>query len=180
MCFVLWMLFCVITWGTWFCGTVDAADLVVGVAPQWVRDVKKDRNPGETHDGSEPYKPFYFWMAYEGNEAALKYIKKRGSLPIWHRWSVWIGGYGMVEQPDHVYVEKESLPLSVGNDSGRIYAALKGRVKSGKNFSWRTWSMKESISRGQWRVEVLYDDGSPVNCRIDGMLQRCSYIISVK
>ncbi|MFA5180805.1 MAG: hypothetical protein WC405_05755 [Syntrophales bacterium] len=177
-CFVLWMLFCIITWGTWFCGSVDAEDLVVGVAPQWVRDVKPNRDPGKTHDGSKPYKPLYFWMAYEGNKAALEHIKKKGALPIRHRWSVWIAGDEESEQPDLTY--RESIPLSVGKDSKKILTALEGQVNKGKNLRWRTWSMKSNVSKGLWQVEVLYEDDSPVKCRKNGKIEGCVYTIYIK
>lgn len=148
-------------------------DLVIGVKTEWARGVQ-DRMPSKKHDGSAPHAPLYFWMLFEGNEAALKHIRSNGDLPIRHKWSVVIAGEQESEQPD-------SVSLSIGNDQEQTLSALTGKLKNEGKFTWRTWSMKKNISKGLWKIEVVYeDDGTPVNCREHEDLHPCVYTIQVQ
>lgn len=157
-----------------------AEDLVVGKNAVWVRSVS-NRVPGPQHTGSAPRAPLYLWMTYQGSSPALQYLQGQGALPIRHRWSVAVGGEIDIEAPDEAFTEQLSVPLSVGSSSQTVVTQLAGQVATRQSgtFSWRTWSKKESVSRGIWRVEVLYDDDSPVRCDVGGALKPCVFSIRV-
>ena len=156
-----------------------AEDLVIGRSASWVRSVD-NRLPGAGHDGSAPRAPLYFWMTYHGSAAALKRLREDGALPIRHRWSVAAGGDVEVELPDDAFTERLSVPLMVGSGNEDIIARLAGQFASRQAFTWRTWSKKESVSRGIWRVDVLYDDDTPVACEVGGHLRPCVFRIEVR
>ena len=166
-------------WGMGFLCRGHAADLVTGVNPKWARGVA-DSSPVRIHDGTGPRAPLYFWMIYEGNKAALAYIRKNRTLPIRHRWTVWVAGVGESELPDISFTE--DIRLSVGNASKKNMPALVGSVENTGKFQWRTWSMKRNVSRGRWQVEVLYTDSedSPVFCEDRGQLKPCVYMIEIR
>lgn len=156
-----------------------ADELVVGKNQVWTRNIK-DRIPGTVHKGLRPYAPLYFWMVYQGNKSAIDYMKQNGALPIHHRWSVVVGEGIDLEVPDEEYVEKFSRPLTVGSDSKKVISALARQTTIQETFSWRTWSKKESVSKGIWRVEVVYDDGTPVQCEINQQMKPCVFKLRVQ
>lgn len=159
-----------------------ADDLVIGKTPTWARSVRADRQPGPMHDGSRPRAPLYFWMIFHGSTDALKHLREKGNLPIRHRWSVAVGGERTEESPDEEYVEKRSITLAVGASDKRTISALADQLAAARTFTWRTWSKKESVSLGTWRVEVLYDDenDTPVLCEVDGQKKPCRFEFKVK
>lgn len=162
--------------------TVSAAeDLVIGKHAVWARSVG-GRTPGPGHTGSAPHAPLYFWMTYEGSGAALRHLREQGAFPIRHRWSVAVGDEFDIEVPDEAFTERLSVPLAVGSDSPAVVGRLanEAAVTPRGTFSWRTWSRKGSVSRGVWRVEVLYDDDTPVRCEAGGALRPCIFRIRVK
>lgn len=161
--------------------TAAAEDLVIGKHAVWARSVGS-RTAGPRHTGSAPRAPLYLWMTYEGSSAALRHIQERGAFPIRHRWSVAVGGEVDVEAPDEAFTERLSVPLAVGSDSPAVVGRLASQAAATPRgtFSWRTWSKKGSVSRGVWRVEVLYDDDTPVRCEVGGALQPCIFRILVK
>ena len=181
-----------------YSGNIFAEDLVFGVSAKWVRGVEK-RVPGKIHDGSTPSAPLYFWMRYEGNRTALKYIRENGGLPSRHKWSVSVGGIVAPEAPDRaetdkevpssvgpdrktVYTERTTIPLSIGTNKQITLAAFQSELINVEAFNWRTWSMKRNVSKGLWKVEVVYEnDGRPVNCKEeDQTMHPCIYTIRVK
>ncbi len=174
-------LYCVAaTSGMGFLRSGQAAELVTGVNPKWARGVV-ERAPTQAHDGTRPRAPLYFWMIYEGREAALEYIRKNGTLPIYHKWSVRIAGKLELERPDQLYTEKITIPLAVGDKARKNLLALEDSLKNAGKFQWRTWSMKKYVSKGQWKVEVLYEeDGQPVQCEDQGQLKPCVYTIEIR
>lgn len=163
-------------------GAAPAEELVVGKTQAWARSVRADRDPGPAHDGKRPYPPLYFWMTYHGGEEALQRLREKGSLPIRHRWSLAIGADREVLPPDEEYTEQRSIALRVGNGNTQVTQALAGQLEAAKEFTWRTWSKKESVTPGYWRVDVLYDDmnDTPVTCEIAGRLRPCSFTLRVK
>lgn len=164
----------------WAAGAQE--QLVIGKGQVWARSIRPDRQPGPVHDGKRPAPPLYFWMTYHGNEEALRRMQDKGSLPIRHRWSVVVGGDTSVEPPDSEYIEQRSIALKVGSADRQVQQALAGELQAQDRFTWRTWSKKESVSPGFWRVDVLYDDldDTPVTCDIGGRLQPCSFTLHVR
>jgi len=155
-----------------------ADDLVIGKNVTWTRSVG-NRGPGPVHDGKAPFAPLVLWMTYHGSEAALRYLNDQGALPIRHRWSVAVGGEVDLEAPDDSFTERLSVPLTVGSGSSRVISRLAGQLATQDSFTWRTWSKKKSVSRGIWRVEVLYDDDTPVNCDVEGQRRPCVFRIKI-
>lgn len=160
-----------------------AEELVIGKGATWARSVDS-RQPGTKHTGSRPHAPLYFWMTYHGTDAALRYLRDNGALPIRHRWSVAVGGDVDVESPDSTFVEpfekRLSVPLAIGTKNKEVIERLSVQLAAQDSFTWRTWSKKESVSRGVWRVDVLYDDDTPVQCEVDGERKPCSFRVEVK
>lgn len=134
-----------------------AEDMVIGKDATWTRSVDQ-RGPGPVHSGRAPRAPLILWMTYHGTEAALRHLRNKGALPIRHRWSVAVGGEVDIEAADDTFTERLSVPLKVGSGSSRVISLLAGQLATQDAFTCRTWSKKESVSRGIWRVEVLYDD----------------------
>lgn len=156
-----------------------ADDLVIGKDVTWTRSVG-NRGPGPVHTGRNPRAPLILWMTYHGSEAALRHLVDKGALPIRHRWSVAVGGEVELEAPDDSFTERLSVPLMVGSGSSRVITKLAGQLATQDSFTWRTWSKKESVSRGIWRVEVLYDDETPVRCEVGGQLRPCVFRIEIR
>ena len=159
--------------------SAQAEDLVIGGNVTWTRSVD-NRGPGPAHNGKVPRAPLILWMTYHGSEAALRRLLDKGALPIRHRWSVAVGGEVDMEAPDDSFTERLSVPLRVGSGSSRVIAKLAGQLAAQDAFTWRTWSKKESVSRGIWRVEVLYDDDTPVNCNVGGQHRPCVFRIEIR
>lgn len=167
-----------------------AEELVVGKMQTWARSVRADRQPGPAHEGKRPHSPLYFWMTYHGGEDALRRLREKGSLPIRHRWSLAIGADVEVqtadgeytEPPAGTYTEQRDIALRVGSGNKQVIQALAGEIDAADTFTWRTWSKKESVAPGVWRVDVLYDDlnDTPVRCEIAGKLRPCSFALRVK
>lgn len=162
--------------------TAAAGDLVIGKTPTWARSVGADRQPGAAHDGGRPRAPLYFWMVFHGSADALQHLREKGTLPIRHRWSVAVGGERTEEPTDEEYLEKRTITLGVGARDRKTISALDYQLAATRTFTWRTWSKKESVSLGTWRVEVLYDDANdtPVQCEIDGRTRPCRFELKVK
>lgn len=154
-------------------------DLVIGKNAAWTRSVD-NRGPGPAHNGRIPRAPLILWMTYHGSEVALRHLQEKGALPIRHRWSVAVGGKVDIETPDDTFTERLSVPLKVGSGSSPIIAKLAGQLAAQETFTWRTWSKKESVSVGIWRVEVLYDNDTPVNCDMGGQLRPCVFRIEIR
>jgi hypothetical protein len=119
-------------------------------------------------------------MVYHGNERTIEYLRHKGALPIRHRWSVAVGEDVDIEAADEEFVEKFNRSLSVGSESKEVISALAGQASVNETFSWRTWSKKENVSKGAWRVEVLYDDDTPVQCEVGGQLKPCVFKLRVQ
>ncbi|MDD5248213.1 MAG: hypothetical protein PHY45_04465 [Rhodocyclaceae bacterium] len=158
---------------------VMAEDLVIGKNAIWTRSVGK-RGPGPVHNGKAPFAPLLLWMTYQGSDPALRYLRDHGALPIRHRWSVAVGGEVDLEAPDDTFTERLSVPLTVGSGASPVITKLAGQLAAQDVFTWRTWSKKESVSRGIWRVEVLYDDDTPVKCDIGGQRRPCIFRIEIR
>jgi hypothetical protein len=160
-------------------GFVLAEDMVIGKDATWTRSIE-ERRPGSVHNGRAPRAPLILWMTYHGSAAALEHLKEKGALPIRHRWSVAVGGTVDMEAPDDQFTERLRIPLTVGSEDSRVIGKLAGQLSIEDSFTWRTWSKKESVSRGIWRVEVLYDDDTPVNCDAGGLLKPCVFRLEIR
>lgn len=151
-----------------------AEDALVEIAEAvWTDKVTAtDRQYGTSYVNSAPLEaPLYFWTRINGHAEALEHLRREGKLPIRHDWLKLLG-------PEWIYDNTgeplDAIALSVGRDDQ--IAELQVELQSRKYFDWRTWSKKDNITRGWWRVSVKYADGEDVLCSGEP----CRYIIEVK
>lgn len=115
--------------------------------------------------------PLYFWTRVKGHAEALERLRTEGKLPIRHEWLKLLG-------PEWIYDNTgeplDAIALSVGRDDQ--LAQLQLELQNRSFFDWRTWSKKDNITRGWWRVSVKYANGEDVLCGS----KPCRYMIEVK
>ena len=154
---------------------VSAANsLIVIEQAIWTDRINPDtREFGLKYEDAAPKKPLYFWMHVKGNEGALTRLEAEGKLPIRHKWFrrtlTSVNPEGVMQVVDNITVP-----------TARVEALhkLKSEVARRTYFDWRTWSMKENIRLGQWRVSVVYADNSPVLCGTNR--EPCEFFIEIK
>lgn len=116
----------------------------------------------------------YLWMRLKGTPELLEQLKAAtdGRLPIRHRWSRY-NSDGLRFDSDVV------VDFNIGRRSDLQKLAY--QLQHEGFFTWRVWSGKEHLSRGWWRVDVLWDSDEPVMCTgSSGFDHPCSYHIEVK
>lgn len=148
--------------------------LIVVKQTAWTNYVdKKNRQVEKTYQDTAPVAPLYLWMRVTGGEAALAQLKEEGKLPIRHKWFLerLIG-----TTPEGVTTMLDDINIPAG--ANRLLEQLQYEVNQRGFFDWRTWSMKEHIRRGLWRVRVVYADGEPVLCGEQNA--PCEFAIKVK
>lgn len=148
--------------------------LIVVKQTAWTNHVdKKSRQVEKTYQNTAPVAPLYLWMRVTGGEAALAQLKEEGKLPIRHKWFLerLIG-----TTPEGVTTMLDDINIPAG--ANRLLEQLQYEVNQRGFFDWRTWSMKEHIRRGLWRVRVVYADGEPVLCGQENV--PCEFAIRVK
>ena len=146
------------------------ADPLLKVAEvRWTSAVT-DGQYGETYDQMAPLQPIYLWMRVEAKQAALDQLRAAGKLPIRHRWFKVVGTSVRYEQ------STDAISLSIGNDQ-KLQPLLVELMNRGF-FDWRTWSMKDHVSPGWWRVRLEYATGQPVLCGAD--LHPCEFDIDIE
>ena len=119
-----------------------------------------NREYGTKVEPNSPAQSLYFWTKLKGGKAALEELKKEGKLPIKHHWkfsNIFKTGSGIVD-PDQ---EGKVLPAGGIQDERGGISSL---VSQGGNFTWRTWTHKESVWGGAWTVTVKYATGEPIIC----------------
>src|SRR5258708_6558909 len=101
--------------------------------------------------------PVYLWMRVKADESALRDLETKGMLPIRHRWVHYLGTIVRIEGGGRL---TDEITLGIGTSD--VIARLKQKVNKDHFFDWRTWSMKENVRPGEWIVEVIFNDGTPV------------------
>ena len=81
-------------------------------------------------------------------------------------------------EPDALVTEFD-LPLEIGRKDE--LRRLSYEASSLGFFRWRVWSRKENLTRGHWRVDVVYDGSyEPVLCTDAAGRRPCSYALEVQ
>lgn len=153
---------------------VHAEDAVIEITEAvWTDNVKAtDKQYVTQYEKAVPLRtPLYFWTRVSGRAKALERLRADGKLPIRHDWLKLLG-------PEWIYDNTadplDAIPLSVGRDDQ--IAQLQLELQHRTFFDWRTWSKKDNITRGWWRVSVRYADGEDVICAN----KPCRYLIEVR
>lgn len=151
-----------------------AEDLVEIVRAVWTDRVDPDtRQFGVEYDSAAPKKSLYLWMHVKGNRRALARLEADGKLPIRHKWFrhtlTSISPEGVMQVVDNIPVPTARI---------EVLGKLKTEVAERSYFDWRTWSKKDNIHRGQWRVTVVYANNTPVTCGENR--EPCEFFIEVR
>lgn len=95
------------------------------------------------------------WTLIQGTPELLQRMKDSpdGQLRLHHVWRRYAS--------DELVTEHEQI-LPVGGM--QELAALENELDQTGAFRWRTWSQKQQLARGNWRVDVLWDDDEPLMC----------------
>jgi hypothetical protein len=95
------------------------------------------------------------WTLIQGTPELLEKMKGSpdGQLRLHHVWRRYAS--------DELLTEHEQILLVGGKQD---LAALENEVSQTGAFSWRTWSQKQQLARGNWRVDILWDDDEPLIC----------------
>lgn len=151
-----------------------AGNLVEVLQAVWTDHVDTNtRRFGKTYQATAPAKPLYLWMRLKGSKEALARLEADGKLPIRHKWFresvVGIDAEGVMQVVDNIPIPAARI---------ETLEKLKIEVSARGYFDWRTWSEKENVQPGQWRVTVVYADNSPVICGEDR--ESCEFSIEVR
>lgn len=125
------------------------------------------------HTVTSPFarKQVSLWMQLRGTPELLDRVKSsNGKVTIHHVWRKYVltGVETRLDQPLDIGREEDLLKLA-------------GQVAANGYFTWRTWSDKQNLSSGNWRVDLEFDGHVPVMCPGDGgELQACSYPFKVE
>lgn len=115
-------------------------------------------------------RPLSLWTLFRGTREQLEQMKNdpNGQLRLRHVWRRYTAAE-LVTEHDQLLVigSKQDLP------------ALENEVNLTGFFTWRTWSDKQQIGRGNWRVDVLWEDDEPVLCNGKSGERACSFPFSV-
>lgn len=124
---------------------------------------------------ASPGKRLVLWMNLSGTAAALDQLAAQGRLPIRHKWfresMLGIDAQGVAMPHEEI-----EIPAAAPG----VIDKLRREVAASGHFSWRTWSLKDKVARGTWRVTVVYADNTPVLCPGDEGKQPCEYVIAVR
>lgn len=119
-------------------------------------EVKEDRCPGR--DITSPVArgtKVFVWIRSAGNKAALDYIIKNYTLPLKHAWQHQTGDRWRV---------REVVTVSGCSITDKDISGLNLELKNREFFDWRTWSCKEDLTPGRWRVTIIDRFGAEVKC----------------
>lgn len=115
----------------------------------------------------------YLWMQLKGSKQLLdKLIESpEQSLPVRHLWYRYTSANVRADG---------AVDFDVGRRDDLRKLAYE--VDANGFFRWRIWSGKERLSKGWWRVDLVYrDDESPVLCAAaDGGEQPCRFEVEVR
>lgn len=152
----------------------DAAAEIAVVDHAWTGSIVQ-RNASDRYTDRAPLgSPLYLWTRLRGDAAALDALRAGGKLPIRHEWVKYVG-----PDPD-IDTLRPTDEIDVGGVREAVIETVAAELSQRGFFDWRTWSRKQNLSPGTHAVRVVYADGSPVTCRIDGVAARpCVFRIRV-
>ncbi len=140
-------------------GLLHATERIIEVTDVAWTDGVRDHQYLQQYDESAPCQPLYFWMRIQGKQRALERLRAEGKLPIRHKWFKLVGEYKNWEENPEL---KTAVNLSIGREAQ--LSKLELELENRAFFDWRTWSMKENVRPGWWRVVLVYADDEPVQC----------------
>lgn len=115
------------------------------------------------------------WMQVKGTQGALSRLASEGKLPLRHKW---FRGTIVGFQAEGVAKPTDEIEIPAARRG--VIDRLSSEVRTLGYFNWRTWSSKEKLSRGHWRVKVVYADNTPVLCRALSGWKPCEYDVEVR
>lgn len=151
-------------------GVIEIADTA------WAVDVDDDsQQPTARLTEGRARQGLSLWMQVKGTAAALDKLAAEGKLPIRHKW--FRETISRV-QPEGVTAMTDQIDVPVAQR--KLLPKLRQELRDQGYFDWRTWSHKDNLLAGTWRVRVVYADNSPVLCGGDGDRHPCEYSIEVR
>jgi hypothetical protein len=105
-----------------------------------------------------PRRRVWVWMQVRGTPDLLEKLRvSNGKLIVHHIWRKYVltGVETRFDQP---------LEIGRAEDIDKLAA----QVATDGYFTWHTWSTKMQLSRGNWRVDLEYEDHEPVMCQAEG------------
>jgi hypothetical protein len=113
------------------------------------------------------------WTELRASADLLDQMKGRdkGFMPIRHNWYRY--------DADSIYPDEASVSLELGRKED--LPKLSHQVNTEGSFTWRVWSTRDRVSRGMWRVDVVWENGDPLVCPDqNGPDSPCRFFIEVK
>ncbi|MDD5329880.1 MAG: hypothetical protein PHX38_07745 [Sulfuricella sp.] len=142
----------------------------------WTTGVNMDtKQPESDISGSTVGSRLMLWMRVKGTGEALSKLSAEGKLPIRHKWF-----RGTITGFRAEGVAKPTDEIEIPAGKRGAVEKLATEVRTQGYFSWRTWSSKEKLARGHWRVTVVYSDNTPVLCAASSGWKPCEYKIEVR
>lgn len=140
----------------------------------WTDSVDRDNRTfaGIYQSPISAHRKVFLWTQLRGTRELLERLRRRmdGSISIRHNWYRY--------DSDSVY-EDASVRLEVGRKAD--LQKLEYQLDAAGAFTWRVWSTRDGLSRGNWRVDVVWDDGQPIACTTQsGEEEPCSYFLEIK
>ena len=134
----------------------------------------KNKQPVGYYSGRAPSeKPLFLWTRLLGWENAYCWLIRRDKLPLQHKWRRF--KFGEVQSEELITLDETSPDVIA-----RQRSLLDELKKKKGSFDWRVWSKKSRFLPGEYIVEILYNGGEFVSCRVDGTEQPCRYKISIR
>ena len=118
---------------------------VEDLCPEDIRD-------GEISAGTK----LYVWMRAAGNKAALERLVDERRLPLRHVWSKKAGPFWNVV---------ETIRVSGDDLSDTDIQGLMREASERGFFDWRTYSNKEHLESGLWKITIIDRLGQRIECR---------------
>lgn len=142
----------------------------------WTGGVNPDtKQPTSTISKGSVGTRLVLWMHVKGTEEALSKLASEGKLPLRHRWF-----RGTITGIHAEGVAKPTDEIEIPAAKHGVMDKLRNEVRTLGYFNWRTWSSKEKLARGHWRVRVIYADNTPVLCGASSSWKPCEYEVEVR
>lgn len=142
----------------------------------WTGSVNQDtKQPASAISKGSVGVRLVLWMHLKGTQEALSKLASEGKLPLRHKWF-----RGTITGFHAEGVAKPTDEIEIPAAKRGVMNKLSNEVRTLGYFNWRTWSSKEKLARGHWRVKVVYADNTPVLCSASSGWKSCEYEIEVR
>ncbi len=118
-----------------------------------------------------PARKVFLWMQLRGTPTLLERLKNHpeGRTSIRHVW---------YRYDSDSLVEDASVSLDIGRKAD--LRKLEYQLDAEGAFTWRVWSTRDKLTIGNWRVDVVWEDGEPIACESSTGDEPCSYYLEVR